>query len=58
MACAHSGMPRKGNMKPESSKDGMKKKMVICMACSWLLATELKVMPSVRLAQMKSSTAT
>ena len=55
-ACAQPGMPRKGNMKPDSRIDGRKKKNVICMACSWLRASELKVMPSVRFAQMKSST--
>ena len=37
IACAHSGMPRNGNMKPDSSIDGRKKKNVICIACSWLL---------------------
>ena len=43
-------------MKPDSRIDGRKKKNVICIACSWLRAMELKVMPSVRLAAMKTST--
>ena len=34
MTCAHSGMPRKGNMNPESKSEGRKKKNDICMACS------------------------
>jgi hypothetical protein len=37
-SCAHSGMPRNGNMKPESSIDGRKKKKVICIACNWFWA--------------------
>ena len=32
--CAHSGMPRNGNMKPDSSIEGRKKKNVICIACN------------------------
>ena len=43
-------------MKPDSRIDGRKKKNVICIACSWLRAIEEKVMPSVRLAAMNSST--
>ncbi len=54
--CAHSGIPRNGNMKPDSRIDGRKKKNVICIACSWLRAIDEKVMPSVRLAAMNSST--
>jgi hypothetical protein len=33
-ACAQPGMPRNGNMNPDSSIDGKKKKNVICTACS------------------------
>lgn len=32
--CAQTGIPRKGNMKPESRMEGRKKKNVICMACN------------------------
>ena len=48
-------MPRNGNMKPDSSRLGRKKKNVICIACSWLRAIDEKVMPRVRLAAMKIS---
>ena len=51
--CAHSGMPRKGNMKPESRMDGRKKKNAICTACSWFCARVEKVMPMERFAAMK-----
>ena len=50
---AQCGMPRKGNMKPESSSDGRKKKKDICMAWSWFPATVEKVMPMAKLAAMK-----
>ena len=56
IACAQPGMPRNGNMKPDSSIDGRKKKNVICIACNWLRATDENMRPSVRLAAMKSST--
>ena len=56
MNCAQPGMPRNGNMKPDSSSDGRKKKKVICIACIWLCATLEIVMPTVRLAPMKIST--
>src|SRR5882724_3237735 len=53
--CAHSGMPRNGNMKPESRIEG-RKKNVICIAWSWLRAMEENMMPSVKLAAMKIKT--
>ena len=55
MVCAHAGMPRNGNMKPDSSSDGRKKKKVICIAWVWLRATLLIVMPTVRFALMNTS---
>ena len=32
--CAHAGMPRNGNMNPESNIDGSRKKNDICIACN------------------------
>jgi hypothetical protein len=52
--CAHAGMPRNGNMKPDSSIDGRKKKKVICIACSWFCASVEKVKPTARLASMNT----
>ena len=43
IACAQPGMPRNGNMKPESRIEGRKKKNVICIACSWMRASVEKV---------------
>ena len=37
--CAQSGIPAKGNMKPESSSEGRKKKNVSCIACICVRAT-------------------
>ena len=53
ITCAQPGMPRNGNMKPESRIEGRKKKNVICIACIWLLASVEKVKPIARLAAMK-----
>ena len=50
--CAHCGMPRNGNMKPESRIEGRKKKNAICIACSWFRAAVEKVKPTARLAAM------
>src|SRR3979490_2322026 len=50
-------MPRKGNMKPERSIDGRKKKNAICIACSWFLAKVEKVKPTARFAAMKTTRA-
>jgi len=54
MCCAHTGMPRKGNMNPESSREGKKKKKAICTAWSWFSATVEKVIPMARLAAMNT----
>ncbi len=54
--CAQSGMPRNGNMKPDNSIDGRKKKKVICMACIWVRAMVEKVKPTARLATMNRLT--
>ena len=43
ITCAQPGMPRNGNMKPESRIDGRKKKNVICIACIWVRASVEKV---------------
>ncbi len=40
-------------MNPESSIEGRKKNMVICIACIWLLASVEKVKPMARLVAMK-----
>jgi hypothetical protein len=55
ITCAQPGMPRNGNMKPESRIEGRKKNIVICIACIWLLASVEKVKPIARLAAMKST---
>ena len=52
---AHTGMPRKGNMKPDSRIDGRKKKNAICIAWSWFLARVENVIPMARFAAMKRS---
>ena len=54
--CAQTGMPRNGNMKPDSRIDGSRKKKLICMACVMFCARLEKVMPTVRLAMMNTST--
>src|ERR1044071_4291844 len=52
---AQSGMPRKGNMKPDSRSEGRKKKNDICTAWSWFSAMVEKVSPTARLAATKIS---
>ena len=51
--CAQTGMPRKGNIKPESKSEGRKKKKVICRAWNCELAMVLKVKPRVRFTSKK-----
>lgn len=36
---AHCGMPRKGNMNPDSRIEGRKTKIEICIACIWVRDT-------------------
>ena len=47
--CAQTGMPRNGNMKPESMKDGIRVNWASWTACIWLAAMVEKVTPSARL---------
>ncbi|MNF50812.1 hypothetical protein D3C84_321180 [compost metagenome] len=55
--CAASGMPAKGNMKPDSRICGRKVKKAICIAWNWLRARVEMNTPSVRLAKMNTSEA-
>ena len=56
MVCAHAGMPRNGNIKPDSRIDGRKKKNVSCIACICDFATVENVKPSARFATTKIET--
>ena len=43
--CAHTGMPRNGNMKPDSRIDGSSMNTEACIACSWFWVTVEMVKP-------------
>ena len=53
--CAQAGMPRNGNMKPESRIEGSRMKKEACMAWSWFWLTVDRVKPRARLTTMKSA---
>ena len=50
--CVHAGMPRNGNMKPDSKREGRKKKKPICMAYNCVLAIVEKLSPTVSLRRL------
>ena len=53
--CAHTGMPRNGNMKPDSRIEGSSRNTEACMAWSWFWVTVEMVKPMARLAVMNSA---
>src|SRR5207244_5456729 len=52
--CAGRGIASQGNMKPDKSIFGNKKKKLICIACCCVCASVEKKSPSARLAAMKT----
>ena len=52
---AHTGMPRNGNMKPDSRIDGSRMNTEACMAWSWFCVTVEMVKPMARFTVMNSA---
>ena len=53
--CAQTGMPRKGNMKPDSRIEGSIMKNEACMACNWFCVSVEMVKPMARFTVMNSA---